>query len=232
MIRYDPPGTGVSADGDLPAASVDDEAAALAAVIEAAADGPVDLFAGSSGAPIGIAYAAAHPEQLERLVLYGGYASGSEIADARARKAIVALVREHWGLGSRALADVFIPSADPGEREAFVEFQRHAASADRAARSLEAVYAFDVAAASARCAPAHRHAPPRRPGDPLRAGPRAGRGAPGRDLRHPRRRRSLPLVRRFRPDPAPSFAPSGSRRPAARPSRGPARSAEPTASPS
>jgi pimeloyl-ACP methyl ester carboxylesterase/DNA-binding CsgD family transcriptional regulator len=145
VIRYDPPGTGLSADGgELPPADLGGEAAALAAVVEAAGGGPVDLFAGSSGAPIGIAYAADHPERVRRLVLYGGYASGSRIADARSRKAIVDLVREHWGLGSRALADVFMPSATAAGREEFVEFQRAAASAERAARSLEAVYRFDV----------------------------------------------------------------------------------------
>jgi pimeloyl-ACP methyl ester carboxylesterase/DNA-binding CsgD family transcriptional regulator len=145
VIRYDPPGTGLSADGDLPEADVDDEAAALAAVVEAAAEGPVDLAAGSSGAPIGIAFAIAHPERVRRLLIYGGYASGSAIADERSRRAIVALVREHWGLGSRALADVFIPGASGAERGEFVEFQRRGMSAERAARSLEAVYAIDVA---------------------------------------------------------------------------------------
>jgi len=145
VIRYDPPGTGVSADSAPLSASVDDEAAALAAVVSAAGAGQVDLLAASSGAPVGIAFAAAHPERVRRLVFYGGYASGSRIADARIRKAIVDLVRQHWGLGSRALADVFMPSADAREREAFVHYQREAASADRAARSLEAVYGFDVA---------------------------------------------------------------------------------------
>jgi pimeloyl-ACP methyl ester carboxylesterase/DNA-binding CsgD family transcriptional regulator len=146
VIRYDPPGTGVSAGDTLPSPNVDEEMAALAAVVEAAGEGPVDLFAGSSGAPIGLAYAATHPDRARGLVVYGGYASGSAIADSRSRKAIVDLVREHWGLGSRALADVFMPSADARERESFVAFQRQAASADRAARSLEAVYGFDVAA--------------------------------------------------------------------------------------
>jgi pimeloyl-ACP methyl ester carboxylesterase/DNA-binding CsgD family transcriptional regulator len=145
VIRYDPPGTGLSADGDLPDADVDAEAAALAAVVEAAADGPVDLAAGSSGAPIGVAYAIAHPERVRRLLVYGGYATGSKIADARSREAIVALVREHWGLGSRALADVFIPGATAAERDEFVEFQRRGMSAERAARSLVGVYRFDVA---------------------------------------------------------------------------------------
>jgi len=146
VIRYDPPGTGLSTGGASAATNLEDEAAALAAVVEAAGGGPVDLFAGSSGAPIGIAYAVANPAQVAQLVLYGGYAAGAEIADARSRQAIVDLVREHWGLGSRALADVFIPSASAQEREEFVAFQRQAASAERAARSLEAVYRFDVAA--------------------------------------------------------------------------------------
>jgi pimeloyl-ACP methyl ester carboxylesterase/DNA-binding CsgD family transcriptional regulator len=145
VIRYDPPGTGLSADGELPTADVDDEAATLAAVIEAAADGPVDLAAGSSGAPIGIAYAIAHPERVRRLLIYGGYAAGSAIADERSRKAIAALVREHWGLGSRALADIFLPDASAAEREDFVDFQRRGMSAERAARSLEALYAIDIA---------------------------------------------------------------------------------------
>jgi len=146
VIRYDAPGTGVSADGTAPAATVDGEAAALAAVVEADGAPSVDLFAASSGAPVGIAFAAAHPERVERLVLYGGYASGASIADPRNREAMVDLVREHWGLGSRVLADVFMPSADGRERDAFVAYQREASSAEGAARSLEAVYRFDVVA--------------------------------------------------------------------------------------
>jgi pimeloyl-ACP methyl ester carboxylesterase/DNA-binding CsgD family transcriptional regulator len=146
VIRYDAPGTGVSADGAEPAATVDDQAAALAAVVDASGASSVELFAASSGAPVGIAFAAAHPKRVERLVIYGGYASGASIADARSREAILALIREHWGLGSRVLADVFMPTAGGQEREAFVAFQRDAASADQAARSLAAVYEFDVAA--------------------------------------------------------------------------------------
>jgi pimeloyl-ACP methyl ester carboxylesterase/DNA-binding CsgD family transcriptional regulator len=144
VIRYDSPGIGVSA-GDAPPATVDGEVAALAAVVEAAGATSVGLFAGSSAAPVGIAFAAAHPEQVERLLIYGGYASGSAIADARTRAALVDLVREHWGLGSRVLTDVFMPSADAADREAFVAFQRAATSAGEAARSLDAVYRFDVA---------------------------------------------------------------------------------------
>lgn len=146
VIRYDAPGAGVSGDGADRIATVDDEAAVLAAVVEASGAPSVDLFAGSSGAPVGIAFAAAHPDRVRRLVVCGGYASGASIAGERTRGAMVDLIREHWGLGSRVLADVFMPSADGPERDAFVSFQREAASAEEAARTLAAVYRFDVAA--------------------------------------------------------------------------------------
>lgn len=146
VIRYDSPGTGLSADGTAPATTLDGEAAALAAVVLASGAPSVDLIAASSGAPVGLAFAAACPEQVGRLVIYGGYASGASIADARSRDAMANLVREHWGIGSRVLADVFIPNADGQERAAFVAYQRDVASAEQAARALEAVYKFDVAA--------------------------------------------------------------------------------------
>jgi pimeloyl-ACP methyl ester carboxylesterase/DNA-binding CsgD family transcriptional regulator len=146
VIRYDAPGTGLSGSAGDEAPSLDGEAAVLAAVVEAAGAPAVDLIAGSSGAPIGLAFAAAHPEQAGKLVVYGGYANGAEIADSPTRAAMVDLVREHWGIGSRVLADVFMPSADGGERDAFVAYQRRAASAEEAAWALEAVYRFDVSA--------------------------------------------------------------------------------------
>jgi pimeloyl-ACP methyl ester carboxylesterase/DNA-binding CsgD family transcriptional regulator len=146
VIRYDPPGTGASADGQLQSRSVEADEMALAAVAAAADAVPADLLAASSGAPVGVAYAAANPERVRRLVLYGGYASGSGIADAATRAEIVRLVREHWGLGSRILADMFMPTADGLDREAFVEFQRRVANPDEAADALESVYDFDVAA--------------------------------------------------------------------------------------
>ncbi|HEX4306939.1 MAG TPA: alpha/beta fold hydrolase [Solirubrobacterales bacterium] len=145
VIRYDPPGTGASADGGAPAATLEESAAALAAILDAAEAPAVDLLAGSSGAPIGLALAAARPERVARLVVYGGYASGPSIAAAGDREAMVRLVREHWGLGSRVLADLFMPSAERRERDAFVAYQREAASPEEAADALAAVYELDAA---------------------------------------------------------------------------------------
>ena len=56
---------------------------------------------------------------------------------------MLAVIEQHWGLGSRVLADVFLPDATADERAEFVEFQRRSASPEVALASLRAVYDFD-----------------------------------------------------------------------------------------
>jgi pimeloyl-ACP methyl ester carboxylesterase/DNA-binding CsgD family transcriptional regulator len=146
VVRYDRPGTGLSDRDGPPPTTLDDEVALLTGVIGAVGAESVVLFAGSAGGPIAVRYAAEHPDRVERLVLYGSYLNGAAIADPSAREMLLGLIRAHWGLGSRVLADVFIPSATAAERDAFVAFQRNAAPAQLAARLLEATYAFDVEA--------------------------------------------------------------------------------------
>jgi pimeloyl-ACP methyl ester carboxylesterase len=102
----------------------------------------VVVFAGSAGGPIAARYAAEHPLQVQRLVLYGSYLNGAAIADPAAREMLLNLIRRHWGLGSRVLADVLIPGATAAERDEFVSLQRDSAPAELAARSLETTYTF------------------------------------------------------------------------------------------
>ena len=54
------------------------------------------------------------------------------------------MVRAHWGLGSRVMAEMFVPSGDPDERREFAEFQRDSATPEMAAELLELVYSADV----------------------------------------------------------------------------------------
>jgi pimeloyl-ACP methyl ester carboxylesterase/DNA-binding CsgD family transcriptional regulator len=146
VVRYDRPGTGLSDRTALPDTSLDGEVEVLARVVEAAAAGPVTLLGGSSGGPIATAFAARYPERVDHLVLYGTYADGARVAAPEVRMELISLVSAHWGLGSRVLADLFLPEATGAERDEFARFQRASASADVAARSLAAVYAFDVRA--------------------------------------------------------------------------------------
>jgi DNA-binding CsgD family transcriptional regulator len=78
------------------------------------------------------------------MVLYGSYANGADLGSTDVRRATVGLVRTHWGLGSRVLADLFVPSADAPDRDAFAAFQRHSADAQTAAALMELIWATDV----------------------------------------------------------------------------------------
>jgi len=60
------------------------------------------------------------------------------------RASIVALVRAHWGLGSRVLAEIILPGAGDQGAATYARLQREAATPEVAARALERLYEADV----------------------------------------------------------------------------------------
>ncbi|WP_136709275.1 alpha/beta fold hydrolase [Agromyces sp. H66] len=146
VVRYDRPGAGVSDRGVMPARSLDEEVETFERLVEVASPGagPISLFGASSGGGVASLFAARHPERVDRMVLYGTYARGVDLAPPAAREAMLGVIEQHWGLGSRVLADLFLPDATAEERDEFVEFQRRSASREVALASLRAVYAFDA----------------------------------------------------------------------------------------
>ena len=145
LIRYDRLGVGMSdrtlRDSDL---SLDGEVATLRTLLDELELERVSLIGGSSGSCTAVAFAAAFPERVERLVLYGSYADGTALTEPSVGEAILAAVRAHWGLGSRLLTDIFLGDADAAEQEHFAQFQREAATAETAAALLSLVYRLDV----------------------------------------------------------------------------------------
>ena len=145
LIRYDQLGVGMSdrtmRDSDL---TLDGEVATLRALLDELVLERVTLIGGSSGSCTAIAFAAAFPERVGRLVLYGSYSDGAAITAPAVSDAILAAVRAHWGLGSRLLSDMFLGGADSAEHENFARFQREAATAETAAALLALVYRLDV----------------------------------------------------------------------------------------
>lgn len=151
LIQYDMRGTGLSArdatlDGIAP--YVDD----LAAVVAAAGGGPFPLFAASQSVPIAIAYAAAHPETVSRLVLYGGYAQGrhhrpkspGELDEDTA----LAMIAAGWGVSGsvflESFARFFVPDATPDQIADLTDMQRETASPETAVALRKAIDRFDV----------------------------------------------------------------------------------------
>lgn len=144
VIRYDPPGVGLSRRAGGVPHSMSLHVEALASVIQDACSSPVALVAGSSGCSVAVALAARRPELVDQLVLYGGYRRGVDIASPTDRNAMVELVRANWGISSRVLTEIFLPDATAAERQEFARGQRRAASAEDAATALTTVYDLDA----------------------------------------------------------------------------------------
>jgi pimeloyl-ACP methyl ester carboxylesterase/DNA-binding CsgD family transcriptional regulator len=144
VLRYDRPGCGLSERPALVGASLESELDTVAAVLAAAGVDRCDVMGSSLGVPVAIEWAARHPDTLDRLVLYGGWARGADIAPAPVREHVVALVRSHWGLGADVLTDIFAPEASTGTRSALATYQRQASSAATAADLLALSYRVDV----------------------------------------------------------------------------------------
>lgn len=143
LVRYDRPGVGLS-DRDVPARSQADEVDLLDDLVAELDATTYGFFATSCGAPVALTHAARHPDRVDRICLYGAYAEGRAICTAEVQNAILATVKAHWGLGSRAMADVFLPDASRELIDAFARYQRDSASVDVAVQLLALTYAMDA----------------------------------------------------------------------------------------
>ncbi|MFP3466363.1 alpha/beta fold hydrolase [Leifsonia sp. SIMBA_070] len=142
LVRYDRAGSGLSAPTPRPP-SQEYELEQLAAVVAGLPE-PFDLIGTSLGALTAVAWAAAHPATVRRLVLYGGWATGAEVSPPSARDHLLPLVESHWGLGSDVLTDIFAPDAPSAARAAFGRYQREASSPATARALLELSYRLDM----------------------------------------------------------------------------------------
>jgi pimeloyl-ACP methyl ester carboxylesterase/DNA-binding CsgD family transcriptional regulator len=143
VVTYDKPGCGLS-DPWPGRQTLDTDLEALGAVIDQLELDRLDLLGISMGAPVSLAYAVRQPERVARLILYGGFANGHEVASAEVRTAMTELVRAHWGLGSDMLADIFLPDGTAEMRAHFARLQRESATAELAAELLAQCYELRV----------------------------------------------------------------------------------------
>jgi pimeloyl-ACP methyl ester carboxylesterase/DNA-binding CsgD family transcriptional regulator len=149
LVRYDKPGCGLSGPATR-AYSMELELETLDAVTRAVGAERFDLLGASLGAVVAARWAATRPETVERLVLYGGWVRGADIASTSVQEHVLGLVAKHWGLGSDVLVEIFAPEADHAAREAFSRYQREAAPPATAREMLALCYQVDVAADLAR----------------------------------------------------------------------------------
>jgi pimeloyl-ACP methyl ester carboxylesterase len=143
VVRYDRPGCGLS-DRDVPPRTQACEVQLLAALADALGEPRFSMFAVSCGGPAALVYAAAHPDRIHRLCLYGSFANGSDAATPELRDALADLVTAHWGFGSTALSAIFMPDASAREIEIFSRNQLDWASGSKAAELLRLACAMNA----------------------------------------------------------------------------------------
>jgi len=151
LVRYDRPGCGLSDPYEGPR-TMALELATIRSVMDDLGATRFDLFGWSLGAPVAALWASERPETVSKLVLYGGWATGTALGDDDSRRHLLGLLATHWGLGSDLLTDLFAPETDAGTRRALAQYQRAASSADTAVALLGLAYELDVLPALARIA--------------------------------------------------------------------------------
>ncbi|HEU4514848.1 MAG TPA: BTAD domain-containing putative transcriptional regulator [Nocardioidaceae bacterium] len=143
LTLYDRAGTGLSAgpvtDYGM-AASLEE----LEAVVRAVAP-PVSLLAMSAAGPIAVELAARHPDWVTSLVLFGTFANGPDtFTDKRLRDIVLEVSRDHWGLGSKLLADLYRPGSSDDAATHLAKVLRDSAPPDVAVEYLSRAFEYDV----------------------------------------------------------------------------------------
>lgn len=142
VVRYDRPGVGLSVR-ERSEWTLESEVAQLEALIEHLGFERLALLGFSCGGPPAVAYAAAHPDRVSKLVLVGSYANGAEITTPEFQTAMVDFTRAGWGIGSKTLSDLMAPDLDPEASRRLAAEQRASSSADVAARLLQMTFELD-----------------------------------------------------------------------------------------
>lgn len=147
LIRYDERGNGLS-DWDVDDISFEAFVRDLETVVDAAGLERFSLFGISQGAAVSIAYAVRHPERVERLILYGGFARGRTRRNPEQAETLQALIRQGWGSENPAFrqffTSLFVPDGNPEQMQWFNDLQRITTSPDNAVRIMQATGQVDI----------------------------------------------------------------------------------------
>ncbi|GGL92166.1 alpha/beta fold hydrolase [Nakamurella endophytica] len=119
VVRFDERGHGLS-DWDVTDHSLEARLGDLRAVADAAGFDRFALMAMAQGGPVAIAYAAAHPDRVTRLLFYGSYSDPlreSTPEDLELEAAFSQLIRAGWGREDSTFRRVFTSQMIPGATE-------------------------------------------------------------------------------------------------------------------
>ena len=143
LVAYDKHGCGLS-ERSRADFSLKSELRPLEAVVDHLKLRRFALYGISQSGAVAAAYAAEHPRRVSHLILYGAYARGEAIAADELKVGLKSLIGAHWGMGSKTLADLFLPGVDEASMRWFTRLQREAATQEMAAQLLDLTYSLNV----------------------------------------------------------------------------------------
>ena len=152
LVRYDIRGSGLSARrvGEM---SLDAWVRDLEAVVDTLKLDRFDLLGLCQGGAIAVAYAAQHPDRVNRLVVYdsylhGAFADGVSARRKREAEALSEMISIGWGRHNSAFRQVFaellMPEASKDEQRWISELQRQTVSPETAVRLWRAFHQIDI----------------------------------------------------------------------------------------
>jgi len=143
LVVYDKYGCGLS-ERSRTDFSLESELRPLEAVVDHLKLRRFALSGISQAGPVAVAYAVKHPRRVSHLILYGAYARGEAIAADELKVGLKSLIRAHWGMGSKTLADLFLPGVDEASIRWFTRLEREAATPEMAAQLMDLTFSLNV----------------------------------------------------------------------------------------
>jgi class 3 adenylate cyclase/pimeloyl-ACP methyl ester carboxylesterase len=143
LIRYDVRGAGLSQRGvtdfSLAALQLD-----LDAVINRLGVDRVSLYAEANASMVALAYAAANPTRVDRMILWGGVARASDFWASPRLKAVQSLFEQDWELYTETLAQVIFGFASGEPAQWFAAYMRDCVNQEEAGAHVAAGLSWDV----------------------------------------------------------------------------------------
>ena len=149
LIQYDGRGTGHS-QRDVTDLSLEAMLRDLDAVVAAAGLKTYALLGFYASGPFAIAHAAAHPDRVTNLILFGASTSGWSPMSGSATQALLSLIERDWDTFVESATHAWLGWPDAGEARLAADWFRTATTPDNAKATLRAASGIDVTADAAR----------------------------------------------------------------------------------
>ncbi len=145
LVRYDSRGHGLS-DRDVTEYSLDGWLLDLEAVVDSLGLERFALFAPQHSGPVGIAYAARHPERVSHLLLWFAYARSSDYMQSPQLQTLRSMITGDWETYTETVAHTVLGWSAGEAVRRFAALMREGVTPEAAQAIFGAASRFDVAA--------------------------------------------------------------------------------------